>query len=354
MSAYDVVIVGGGPAASVAAIHCARAGASTCVVPGRQTNDRIEVLTPLAMRTLIDLGLAEERVASIAHRCPGIRSSWNTAAETFNDFIGAPNGPPSSVDRRALDAALLRCAREAGATIADVQHARSWRPAGDGAIDIELDGASLVASHLVLATGAAASRWRGSHPVSVDDQLIALVARDGTRPATLDKRLTIVATSIGWWYAAAGPRDDLGYALLTDRQTIASGGVAATWQAALAEAPRIAGLLAQSAARGRRRAVPVRCGLSPLRPHPRVTRIGDALVSFDPIAGRGLSEAIRTAGEAVEAICAGQSLDPLERRIGSRYRDYLEVRASYYASAWRRFDSAFWQRRIARRSPVIT
>jgi flavin-dependent dehydrogenase len=116
----DVVVAGGGPAGSAAAISCATRGLSTVLFerdlfarerPGETLHPGIEPL-------LSQLGVADRLGEVVGARHPGIWIEWN-GARRFEPFGNDASGPWAGfqVWRQDFDALLLSRAREVGVDI---------------------------------------------------------------------------------------------------------------------------------------------------------------------------------------------------------------------------------------------
>lgn len=170
-----VAIVGGGPAASAAALSLARRGiTSTIIERGDDCGDKPgESLPPSARPLLQALGI------SIDDHLPstGNRSMWGGDAVDDMPFIFSPYGNGWHLDRRRFERMLIDRAVAAGATrrtgtrVASVtRDGRNWRLTLDDSTPVDC-------AFLIDATGRASwlSRRLGARRVH-HDRLIAMVA----------------------------------------------------------------------------------------------------------------------------------------------------------------------------------
>jgi flavin-dependent dehydrogenase len=357
-ASFEIVVAGGGPAGSAAAIALARAGRRVLLlddaVPGAFRVG--EGLAPAARRLLRDLGLLE-RVAPDGHLpCPGNVSAWGSPELAETDFIYNLDGPGWHLDRARFDASLRAAARDAGAAVRE-QARIAGAARADGRWRVTLaDGEALECAWLIDATGrrAAIARRHGAERV-YDDGLVAFFARfrapDGS--ADHDARTMVEAAPDGWWYTARVPEGRRVVAFLTDadladRALLAPEGFAER----LAQTEHVVDVLAAHGYAFEERPRGADAGSA------RLDRFvgdgwvgaGDAAVSFDPLSSQGIMTAMYTgmrAGQALAAHLDGDAaaLDAYAARVEEVYAAYLRGRLEFYAYETRWADRPFWARR---------
>lgn len=312
-STVDVLIRGAGPAGTVAATWLARAGYTVALVhrQTRSTLDRIESLGPDIVGLLQKIGLDRNWLRQFAAPIPGTVSRWAGPWEDTRDHIMSPYGPAWSTRRNIFDSALLENARVrefVRVVDRDVSSATTFDAVGS---DSSPEG-------------------------EVNDKLVALTCTYGYCPGG-DRRLRIEAVSDGWWYALR-TGDALGVGFLTDRQTLRNYKPQELWDAASVRP--ILDLIGNANGAGPLRRVPVRCSIATTKPN----RIGNARAAYDPLTGRGVTEAVRNALEAVSL--RGQERQAALLRTDQRYTSYLRERQRLYELGARRFGTGFWTRRL--------
>jgi flavin-dependent dehydrogenase len=328
-----VAIVGGGPAASAAALSLARRGIASTIIerdddrPDESREKPGESLPPSARPLLEALGISpDDHLPST-----GNRSAWGGDAVDDMPFIFSPYGNGWHLDRRRFERMLIDRAVAAGATrrsgtrVATVaRDGRNWRLQLD-------DGSAIDCAFLIDATGRAAwlARRLGARRVH-HDRLIAMVAfLDGGH---CDATTLIEAAEDGWWYSAPLPDSRLAVMLVSDTPR--------PWSPAPLTQARIdEGAYAMNATPRR-----VDAGSA------RLDRaggegwlaIGDAAMSFDPISSHGLLTALST------GLAAGEtSLADYQAFADTTWRAYARTRHACYASEERWADAPFWRRRRA-------
>lgn len=310
--AYDVGIVGGGPAGLVAATLLARGGARVAVMARRGSRPPRpgETLPGAGIRLLRALDLPMPGPGGPHRRLTGIASAWD-GAPVETDHFNSPDGPAWLIERAAFDGSLAAAAAAAGATLL----------AGTA------DG--MAADFVIDASGRAASvgRRRGAR-IEVAHDLVALWSvATGDAPERLERPL-IERCSDGWWFAVR----------LCARRTYAAfhaeTAAAATWHERLARTRYLAPLLRgagdfpppRGSPAGGARLVPVG-GMG-------WAACGDAAMAFDPLSSQGLLGAM-AGGEMLAAALLAEDRDSAlaayRARLDDIWRIYADRRLSYYA-----------------------
>jgi len=322
----DVAIVGGGPAASAAAIALRRHGLSCAIVErGDGGGEKVgESLAP-AVKPLLDaLGLDLARDGHLP--CHGHRSVWGSATPVEMCFDVNPYGHGWHLDRRRFEtrlAELAACPRLTNTRVVDVEHdAARWRltchserseeppSARDPSLPL---GMTLHADFLIDATGrrAAIARRLGARIVR-DDTLLAHVFFIDRE--TDDTYTTIEAAEDGWWYRAPVPDGKTVAMFVSDKRKYKT----RTLDASSYRLDRVAG--------------------------ERWLAIGDAATALDPLSSHGLGNALFTGMRAAEAIATGK-IDEYEDAVDTMWNVYVSRRRELYAQERRWPSSSFWSKR---------
>jgi flavin-dependent dehydrogenase len=356
---HDVLVVGGGPAGLATAIELARHGFDVVVAEAHAgpTERYGETLAPETLSRLDRLGLAQAFLAAGHVRCPGTVVRWGRDRPGCNDFLLHPLGPAWHLDRARFEAALGARAQDCGARLlastrfvaaeraTDRWSARLRGPTGMRTVTVRW---------LVDSSGPAAalSRRLGARRTVVD-RVVALVRIDDLVAGTLGAQTFVESTPDGWWYVARLPGERVVTVFVTDpaMARVLTADHWDGWRRALAGtqlfAERLAGLALKArpdTARYRVRSIRV----SRLQPVAGAgwLAVGDAAAELDPIAGRGMHDALGDAREAARAVIAGHPWSvSYEARIHSRFHDHLIERAALYGLEQRWPAARFWQDR---------
>src|SRR5262249_39649411 len=116
----EVVVVGGGPAGTAAAIALTRIGRPVLMVErSRYDRERIgETLPPSARIPLARLDVWDRFMRQAHTPSPATISAWGRDDIDENHFIGNPYGHGWHLDRRRFDGMLASIARTCGARVA--------------------------------------------------------------------------------------------------------------------------------------------------------------------------------------------------------------------------------------------
>src|SRR4051812_3093638 len=308
---WDVVVAGGGPAGSAAALAALRTGASVLVLDRADfPRDKVcgDAVAPEAFDVLAGLGVdavaltdGYPPVPRLSLRSPG---GATVQRETHR--------PSYVIPREVLDARLLTAATAAGAAFRR-QQVRLVEPGPDGVL---VDGTT-TASVLIGADGAESAVRRSlGIPTQRPDRLA--VAIRGYAPATTEGVQVLITTeqrwpAYAWSFPIGDGRANVGYGELV------SGG--ATRKDLLAGLARLLPDARPEDLKAHR--LPLSTG-RPRQPDGRVLLAGDAAGLINPLTGEGIFYAVLSgalAGQAAGAENPGALLrNGIRQQLGAHHR----------------------------------
>jgi flavin-dependent dehydrogenase len=360
---WDAIIVGAGPAGSALACRLrpeCRVLLLDRLPPQAAQAPHIGESLPGAAGALLQRCGAFDRFAAAGHAERGATvSQWDNETPVWFDHLRDPHGSGWHLDRARFDSDLRASAVVAGARlIVNCGPLRASRRAGRWQVVDETATAAHCAWALVDATGrnAAISRQLGLVR-RVEDALICLYAYLPPIPGDLDHCTLVCADDNGWWYSVRLPSGWRVLAFHLDADDPELSALRAL-PALLGKARRHA-LLARVLPVDADETVHARpAGSAALDPAvvaqtaPGFFAIGDAGLSFDPIASQGLFHALASAESAANVIGQGSSNTTAAR--DAFLEEMATVRAHYrqrlhdtYAAPLRYQNCRFWSRRRA-------
>ncbi|WP_313234070.1 FAD-dependent monooxygenase [Delftia acidovorans] len=362
----DVLVVGAGPAGAAVAAqlarHCRVALVGRAVQAGRAIGETL----PAAARVILsDLGVWDAFAAQGHRPAWSRRSLWGSSEVIFQDALFDPHGAGWHLDRKRFDAMLLEAARSRGvpclvpATLRSLQREppgapMRWRCLIDRAQGDPAHGPLELSCRIVVdATGRAArvARQAGAQ-VHRGGRLVCFHA--WVEPPSHEHAGTtmIESDAEGWWYSADLPDGSCVIAWQTDIDLPEARRLRST--ADLLEMAHHTALVG-ARSRGSRLLEPLRVAAAneqwlDAASGPDWLAVGDAGLSFDPLASQGLLNSLVTGSEAAQAVrrsLAGDAdaLPSWNAWIGTIRAAYRTHHQHYYALEQRWAAEPFWTRR---------
>ena len=370
----DVLVIGGGPAGSAAALLLAKQGWRVVIAdrPQPRTSRIVETLPPPSRSTLKSLGVWTRFVTAGHVPAHGIVSWWESAHPVEHDFIVNPSGSEWHVDRRSFDRLIASAAIDAGAVLlpverlvdATVEAAAASRDPWRVRLVANGRPREMLARFLVNASGRTTAFRPDESRRRPIDRLVGLAAVFEPASTDVDRRSWIEATPSGWWYSAPGIDGRWSAVFFTDADLAVGScrrNLAARWSQAVAEAPRTAARLREIGSPRRTRSLHVLAADSYTTSQCQCRRwlaVGDAASAVDPLAGQGIERALRCgirSARTVDTILnaearaddagARTAIDAYQGDQSAIDREYLSQRQECYARVRRWPDRPFWQRR---------
>jgi flavin-dependent dehydrogenase len=344
--AFDVAVLGGGPAGSIVSLCLARRGWRVALFEATEFEAPRygETLPPEMNPVLQELGLWDAFQSLSPIEAPGIISVWGSPVPQEQDFLRNPHGCGWHIDRNRFDEMLCLKAADAGAKLFLKNRGAPCRLPVEVKADFRVD-----------ASGRNGLPMESGYSREEDDTLIAIVlhvqhAGAGVSTARRDMRTCIESTPSGWWYTAR-LRDETIAMFFADPGEYTNAGISPREQ--LADAPLTRsrlehGNIVQSQV--------VRVSSSCRRKifGTDWMAVGDSASSFDPLSGRGIFKALRQgvlAAEALDAKLRGNDnpISEYASLVRSEFEDYVRQRREFYAGESRWLDRTFWRGRARSR-----
>ncbi|HKC25276.1 MAG TPA: NAD(P)/FAD-dependent oxidoreductase [Thermoanaerobaculia bacterium] len=346
---FDAVVVGAGPAGSVAAHGLARRGRSVLLLDRSDfPRDKVcgDALVADSLRVLARLGLTDEAEA-IGQRTRRLRALLpdGSALELACEFLCAT--------RRELDDLLRRAAVRAGAEFRGASAVTGVDVSKEAASLCLKEGGSVRARLVLVATGAASPLLDLFEP-RAGTAYDALAARSYFRLAkesALDRILVAwdrsTAPGYGWLFPLRDGLVNVGCGVFLDGRRAPPN--LSTLFTSFTAAPEVAELLRGAEEISPLRGASLRCGMRRLLPaRDRLLAVGEAQGATLPFSGEGIGKAMETAELAAEHADAALAKDDLSAASLSAYTRALTERL---APRYRAYETA---QRWVRRPALVT
>jgi flavin-dependent dehydrogenase len=322
-----VGIVGTGPAGCAAAIALCRLGRQVILI-GDGVDGVGEQLHPAARPWLHQLGLSS---LPGQLECFGVKSAWHADELAEEHFLSHPYGTGWLLDRSAFGETLRQAAIRQGALLrAPCRLTGVQRTASEtGRWNLQLSDGEETCDWLIDATGrrSTLSRLLGVKRRIVHRQVAVVGWLITELDEDVDQTLTVESTSSGWWYSCRLPerRRVAGYVTGGKPET-------ETWESRLRATRHLGPLVQQYRVE---RACVTRAADSTILEQcygPGWMAVGDAAVSYDPLASRGLVSALKSGLDAAALVGASDAkLAAWQIETEADFARYCEERSRWVA-----------------------
>ena len=364
---WDVIIIGGGPAGSAAAITLAEYGWRVLLVEKySQVDFKLGESLPPVSITLVEHFIGSIRDDSLTGRgiskSMGNLSCWQDHQPQVSDFFFSPPGFGLRLDRANFDKTLRKQASISGAVvIEDIQFRRSTHNGNQWLLDLSDEkGCTTHSTSYVLDCSGRTARFATSTGAvrQQEDSLFAFALKYKTSDqGDLDSLTHLEAGPSGWWYSARLPDNKKNERLVvfhTDKDLPAAKTASTIdgFSSLLDDSHHITSLLKQYNYQ------PIETIRGAPASSSRLNRFsgnswlaaGDAAQSFDPLSSQGIYTALRSgssAGQAINLALKGlsNSLEFYASEQEQQWQQYLKQYRYYYQSQPRWPDEIFWRRR---------
>ena len=345
MKKKPVLVVGLGPAGASTAIFLAQLGLEVVAVD-RKLKSGLQIgesLPPDAKGVLEQLGVWAEFADAGHERCYANQSYWRSEQVQYHDFVQHPVGHGWHIDRPKFEAMLRAKAQQSGVAIDMQTRIRSldfdgsdwhvaWVREGRGSETTSF-------SFVVDATGRNSwvARRQGVDRL-LEARQRALVAFLRSDIPLRDSTTLVETVGYGWWYSAKIPGNRLATAFLFQPSpTVKTPSLtAADWWALIGQTKHTVKRMAEGEFELLEppKFVAADSGILASVYGSGWLAVGDAAMTYDPIASHGLTMSMVSARDAAAAIhaCLNGVQGPLEqygRQMYTAFRAYAEMRKRF-------------------------
>lgn len=357
---FDVIIIGAGPAGTAAAISLSQLGYKAALIE-RSDYDKIrfgETVQPEIKKLLNQLGVWEKFVEDKHFPASGIQSAWGQNELYENNYIFNPYGNGWHLDRLKFDTMMVNAAENKDVWVLRGVRVEECIDDAHGHWTINCRKQDQVhklhAKFVVDASGRASfiARKKNIRRISYD-KLIGIAAFFPSGTNSISKGFFLIeAAENGWWYSAELPGLKTAIVYMTDVDLYPNSSMlpAFFWRQQLDKTIYTKQRADPNAMIGLPHILSVFSSHLESFGGANWLAVGDAAISFDPLASQGICKALDSGINAAEAI-HNKSISnrPIPEsfyiNIAEDFGKYLSSRSFYYRKEQRWRESVFWQRR---------
>lgn len=352
----DVLIIGGGPAGSAAALALKKHAPSLSILLIESSSfdkPRIGEVLPSAAKNLLDhLGVWQFFESEKHLPVYSTLSAWGKFQPEENHTIFSTHENGWHLDRQKFDSFLIERAEKTGVKILlntslknFAKDEKNWR--------VKLsDDSEMNARFIVDASGRRAFFARKMKAeICADDRLVSFshffALDENSAPETL-----VEAFADGWWYAARAGKKRI-VSCLTDADIAVGLGLSdrEKWLALFSETKQIKPSIGDAMIENESITRPANSVCASRVCEADWLAVGDAASAFDPLSSQGITKALRSAVFASYAIA--DLLIKNDLTAVSRYRKFIETEYAVYRKSYKKHysneqrwrENLFWQRR---------
>lgn len=298
-----------------------------------------ESLPPDARKLLNQLGIWQEFQEGPHLPCFGNISYWGSERANIHDYMQHPHGHGWHLDRRAFEGLLEKRAIELGC---EIRHEISLQSVREikGSWVVDLGKQTEEFDFVIDASGRQSSfaKTQGVQRVSEESQ-VALVAFLEADEALTSGMNLVESGPNGWWYSASIPERRLSTVFMchSNQKPLEHWCEPEGWMELVDETAHTGKRIKEGGFRlaGRPRLVRADSGILEKMNGSSWLAVGDAAMSYDPIAAHGITMAMVSARDAASAIIAkvegdSKAMNRYDSKLRESYGEYLKRRKVLY------------------------
>ncbi len=361
----DVLIVGGGPSGTSAAISLLLYSdlSVTIVEKSNLSTTKVGEHVSASVLDLTDYLKLDRKEVIDQCTVPSYSSTsyWGSDLPSRNDSIFTTENESYQLDRQEFDFMLLKKVVDLGGKVVPRMSCKNYEQTDDNhwtikATHTEHGEININCKYLIDATGRKSNVCRQiGIPTTTIDKLIGVGAfLQANTNQKIPHRQIIETIEYGWWYTSQLPNNTIAVTLFTDADIISEHKLSETanWNTALAETKHlkhiVSGMISKSPKLYVRDAG---SKITNTSQKANFIAIGDAAVSFDPISSMGIGFAMTSGCHAANLVSTQLKVNSnltsvqYQKDLQNHFMQYLQTKKNYYQQEKRWSSSTFWSRR---------
>lgn len=361
----DVLIVGGGPAGTSAALSLLTYSEHTVLLIEQSNLEQIRVgeHVSASLFDLTDYLKIEKNDFEAGSFLPAYEnvSFWGSDLPTSVNSIYMTEGSTFQLDREKFDFKLIEEVVDRGGTFLPRTKCTKFVQLEDKTWEVivkhpDKEAFSVHANYLVDATGRNATICRqvGASAKKMDALMGVGFFFDLGEGTNLRQEQLLETTEFGWWYVAQLPKNKVVATFFTDADIVSEQQLnqQANWNNLLQQTKQVKYKLKGASSLSSKPWVRnAATQISDSSTIDNFIAIGDAAAAFDPISSMGIGFAMTSACHAAkfiqEQLSAKTNEESLvyQKSLFKNFENYLSIRQQFYQKEKRWLSSPFWQRR---------